>query len=108
MMFDKLTKDLIVSGKKTQTRRLRKYGRGRPAVPNHIHKIKIDRTKKTYGEILILSCEEAVFGQITESDAHKEGFSNVKEYTEYFESVNGKVYDDTPIWVVNFKYITEN
>lgn len=104
MMFDEQTLDLILKKKKTQTRRLRNDD-NRPAVPGNIHKLKIDRTSKTYGYIEILSCEKAVFGDITESDAHKEGFKSVKEYTEYFISVNGEVKKSTPIWVINFKLV---
>lgn len=103
-MFDEQTLDLILKGKKTQTRRLRNDD-NRPAVPGNIHKLKIDRTSKTYGYIEIISCEKAVFGDITETDAHKEGFKNVKEYTKYFTSVNGEVKKSTPIWVINFKLV---
>ena len=103
-MFDKQTLDLILKGKKTQTRRLRK-NETRPAIPGNIHKLKIDRTSKTYGYIEIISCEKAVFGDITEKDARKEGFKDIEEYTEYFTSVNGEVSKSTPIWVINFKLV---
>lgn len=104
MMFDKQTVDLILSGKKTQTRRLRRDD-NRPAVPGNIHKLKIDRTGKVYGYIEIISCEKAVFGDITLADAKKEGFKNIEEYTEYFISVNGEVNKSTKIWVINFKLV---
>ena len=103
-MFDKQTLDLILKGKKTQTRRLRK-NEIQPANPGNIHKLKIDRTDKSYGYIEILSCDKAVFGDITETDARKEGFKNIEEYTEYFVSVNGEVKKNTPIWVINFKLV---
>ena len=54
-----IAKNKILNKEKTVTRRLINLGNPRrPAVPGHIHKIKIDRTKKTYGEIFILSCTQ--------------------------------------------------
>ena len=103
-MFDKQTLEMILKGKKTQTRRLRKDD-NRPAVPGNIHKLKIDRSQKTYGYIEILSCEKAVFGDITQKDAREEGFKDIEEYTEYFKSVNGDVNKSTPIWVIKFKLV---
>ena len=55
MMFDKKTKNLICNGLKVVTRRKFNPDR-RPAIPGAIHKIKIDRTKKVYREIEIISC----------------------------------------------------
>ena len=104
LMFDQLTIDLILKGKKTQTRRLRKNDT-RPAVPGNIHTLKKDRTPKKYGEIEIISCEKSTFGKITPKDAKEEGFNNIEEYTEYFTSVNGPVNKTTPIWVIKFKLL---
>lgn len=104
MMFDKRTLIMILNGRKTQTRRLRKNN-NRPAIPNNIHKLKIDRTPKTYGYIKIISCEKSVFGNITEQDAKEEGFKSVREYVKYFTEVNGKVTKDTPIWIIKFELI---
>ena len=104
MMFDEQTKDLIVARKKTQTRRLRKNNT-RPAIPNTIHKLKIDRSPKTYGYIKIISCEKAHFRDIKKSDVLKEGFHSLQEYIEYFSSKNGSIRGDTPIWIINFRLI---
>lgn len=102
MMFDKRTKNMICNGWKIQTRR--KYNKNRrPAVPGTIHKIKIDRTKTTYGEILITECYPQKFGNITEAEAHYEGFDDLYEYKKYFFSKNGFIADDELIWVVKFK-----
>lgn len=103
-MFDEYTKDKILSGEKTVTRRLRKDNR-RPAVPDHIHKIKTDRTKQTHGYIYIESCEKGFFGELTEYDALLEGFKSKEEYKDYFQRVNGSVDDDLPIWIITFKLI---
>ena len=105
MMFDKLTKDLIVSGRKTVTRRLRKNDR-QPAIPNTIHKLKIDRTPKTYGYIYILSCEKGYLGSLTSYDAMLEGFNSRKEYLDYFKQVNNQAKYNTPIWIIRFEYLS--
>ena len=106
MMFDELTKNLIISGRKTVTRRLRKDHR-RPAIPNTIHKIKIDRTPKIYGLIYILSCEKGYLGNLSSLDAINEGFDTRNEYLEYFKKVNGTNAYNTPIWIITFKYLSK-
>ncbi len=105
-MFDKYTKDKIITGEKTVTRRLRKNNK-RPAIPGKTHKLKIDRSSDTYGYIKILSCEKSFFGDLTEEDALAEGFNSKEEYKNYFLNVNGSVDDDLPIWVVTFEYCDE-
>ena len=77
-MFDELTKDLIVTGRKTVTRRLRKNDK-RPAIPGTFHKLKIDRTPKTYGYIYIISCKKGHLGSLTSYDAILEGFNSKRE-----------------------------
>lgn len=105
MMFDALTKDLIVTGRKTVTRRLRRDER-KPAIPNTIHKLKIDRTPKTYGFLYIISCEKGYLGSLTSYDAILEGFNSKREYLDYFKQVNNKANYNTPIWIIKFKYLS--
>ena len=102
-MFDELTKDLIVSGRKTVTRRLRRNDK-RPAIPNTFHKLKTDRTPKTYGYIYIISCEKGYLGSLTAYDAMLEGFNSKREYLDYFKQVNNAAEYNTPIWIIKFKY----
>lgn len=111
MMFDKRTKNAICYGWKIVTRRLYHQGR-RPAIPTEengkLHKIKIDRTKKVYGELEIIACYTSCLGNMTEHDAHLEGFDNLQEYKEYFYKVNGYIDDDEIIWVIEFKPVWVN
>ena len=86
VMFVKYCIDKILTGEKCVTRRLPR-GR-RPAVPGKIHKLKIDRTKKTYGSILIEECELSLIKDIDDKEAQREGFSTRKEYIEYFMDIN--------------------
>jgi len=104
MMFDKFTKNMIVLGRKTVTRRVVRNNR-RPAIPDTIHKIKIDRTPRSYGYIKIISCEKEKLSDITYMDVLKEGFTSKKQYLEYFMRVNNIVDLDTEVWVIEFEYL---
>ena len=107
MMFDEDTKNMICDGSKDVTRRLYNPAR-RPAVPGTRHKIKIDRTKKVYGEIEILTCTPQRWGDLTEEDAHREGFKSKAWYKEYFYTVNALIHDDDLVWVVEFEPVWTN
>lgn len=105
MIFDKFCIDKILSGEKTVTRRM-PYGR-RPAIPGKIHKLKIDRTNKTFGLILIKSCDITLVKDINDKEANKEGFNNRKEYIEYFMDINklDMLNDYDLIWRVEFELL---
>lgn len=86
MLFDKFCIEKILSGQKDVTRRI-PCGR-RPAVPGKIHKLKTNRTKKTYGLILIEECELTLVKDIDDKEAKREGFNTRQEYIDYFMEVN--------------------
>lgn len=102
MMFDKFCIEKILNGEKTVTRRL-PHGR-RPAIPGKIHKLKADRTKKTYGLILIEDCYLELIKEIDDEEAKKEGFSSRKEYIDYFMDINNIdiLNDYDLVWRVSF------
>ena len=103
MIFDVYCVSQILAGNKTVTRRM-SNGR-RPAVPGHIHKLKIDRTNKTYGSILINSCDIVRLGDLTNEEAIREGFNDKEHYMRYFHYLNGDVDDDELIWRVSFELL---
>jgi len=88
MMFDDFCIKKILSGEKTVTRRLPSRNGRRPAVPGTIHKLKKNRTKDTYGEILINSCTMTLIADIDDKEAQMEGFPSRKAYIDYFMDVN--------------------
>ena len=104
-MFDKYTVEKILSGDKTVTRRLKRKDGKRPAIPGKLHKIKIDRTPKMFGYIVILECDIVKFGDLTMEDVLKEGFSSIEEYVNYFYSVNGIIDNDEYIWRIEFEVV---
>lgn len=105
MMFDKFCINKILEGRKTVTRRI-PHGR-RPAVPGKIHKLKIDRTPKTYGLILIKNCDLTLVKDIDTIEADKEGFDSRKEYLEYFMDINNIdiLNDYDLIWRIEFELL---
>lgn len=105
MMFDRFCVDKILEGKKTVTRRLPK-GR-QPARVGKIHKLKIDRTKKTYGLILITDCYLEAIKNIDDKEAKKEGFETRKEYLDYFMDINNiNVLDEHDlVWRIEFELL---
>lgn len=107
MMFDKLCVDLIKSGKKTVTRRIKRSDR-RPAKPGTIHKLKINRTKDVYGYIFIHKCiAKPYIWTLTDEDAKREGFDSALEFLDYWESVN-KDYNGEGIWLIEFEYLGDD
>ena len=103
-MFDEFTKNKILSGEKTVTRRLVRNNK-RPAIPGSVHKIKIDRSSKTYGYIEIKSVYQELLGDLKSSDAKKEGFDSIWQYFDYFFRVNNVNSLNVAVWVVEFKKI---
>ena len=104
MMFDEFTKNKILSGEKTVTRRLVRNNK-RPAVPGAIHKIKIDRSSRTYGYIRIKSVHKELLGDLKSADAKKEGFDSIWAYFDYFFKINNVNDLQVEVWVVEFKKI---
>lgn len=107
MMFDKLCVDLIKSGQKIATRRIKRSDR-RPAKPGTIHKLKIDRTKDVYGYIFIHKCvEQPYIWAMTNEDAQREGFKTIRQFIDYWKSVNRK-YKGEKIWLIEFEYLGDD
>lgn len=109
-MFDKYCIDKIQKGEKTITRRLPSKSGRRSAVPGTIHKLKVDRTEKTFGSILINSCSLTLVKDIDDKEAIKEGFNNRKEYIDYFMDINNidMLSDYDMIWRVRFTYLGDD
>lgn len=103
MMFDVYTVSQILSGNKSVTRRI-PSGK-RPAVPGKIHKLKVDRTKNTYGSILINDCRIEKLSDLTEEEAIREGFNSKEHYMNYFRHLNGNVEEDQLVWRVEFELL---
>ena len=103
MIFDEQTVKAIQNGRKCVTRRLPRADGRRPAVPGKIHKVKKDRTDRTYGTILITDCQLVKLSDMNDTEAKMEGFNTVDEYLEYFEKVNKVNNPDQMVWRIEFE-----
>ena len=110
MLFQKEHVDLIISGRKTQTRRIWKR---RMAKPGAIHKCKTARYSKDYfARIEILEVYKERFGNVSEDDAKAEGYLSKHEFTNAFFRINGISWEslealqaimDKEVYVVKFR-----
>ena len=104
MMFDVYTVSQILAGNKTVTRRM--PGKRVPAVEGKVHRLKIDRTEKAYGLILINSVTIEPLSNVTDDEAIKEGFNNRRHYLNYFKHLNGDVDEENQlVWRISFEYL---
>ncbi len=85
MIFKKEFLPLILSGRKTQTRRthcrLLRVGR--------IYTIQVNRTKSTRHYLKVTKVYAQKLGETTEAEAHLEGFSSLDEFKEAWVKING-------------------
>jgi len=86
----------IISGEKTQTRRL--SSRYRPG--------EILRINNTEIWILITRRYRQRLGSITPEEAHKEGFSSLKEFKKAWKRIYGRYDPNQQVWVYEFKVIS--
>lgn len=99
MMFKKSLLELVLSGLKTQTRRLHKHTlkKGRTYI------LKKNWVKNTGEYIKINRVAHQRLGDITEEDAEKEGFSSIEEFRKVWISINGSWDPDTEVVVYDFE-----
>ena len=85
MIFKKEFLPLILSVRKTQTRRTpRRFLR-----VGHVYTIQVNRTKSTGYYLKVTNLYHQTLKQVTEEEAQKEGFSNLDEFKQAWVSING-------------------
>ncbi|AEG14477.1 ASCH domain protein [Desulfofundulus kuznetsovii DSM 6115] len=89
----------ILSGRKTQTRRL---GRKRWKVGS-IHQCRLNYRVEPFAYVKVTAVRRERLGDITEEDAWKEGYPSVEAYREAFEQIYGFWNPDVDVWVVDFE-----
>jgi hypothetical protein len=85
MMFKRELLDLVISGKKTQTRRLHKN----LLKEKQKYVIKRNWYKNTEYYIQIKKVYPQRLGDDSEEDAHKEGFGSLEEFRDAWIRING-------------------
>ena len=99
MMFKRELLDLVISGKKTQTRRLHK----RVLKEGRIYALKRSWIKSTGDYIKITKVARQRLGEVTEEEAEKEGFNSLEEFRNAWVRINGSWDPDMEVVVYDFK-----
>lgn len=114
MIFSSPLFDLVLAGRKTQTRRTLVEGKACRYKVGRTYPVQRTRTSKSSGRILILATHEERLRQITDDDAIAEGFSSRAEFLTYVSRL-WKTKLDTPeqrraflatrVWVITFRTV---
>ena len=99
MMFKRELLDLVVSGKKTQTRRLHK----RVLREGRIYALKRSWIESTGDYIKITRVTRQKLGEVTEEEAEKESFSSIDEFRIAWIRINGSWDPETMVVVYDFE-----
>ena len=105
MLFKKNHKQMILEGKKTATRRVWK----KPMVRvGGLYKCKLKMLSKNYFAIIeVTKVYLQQLGEMTNKDAKKEGYANIKEFKKIWIEINGKWDDKKFVDVIEFKVINK-
>ena len=103
MIFRREHIDLIIEGKKIQTRRRHK----RPRRAGRIYSIKSSWTQLTEHKIKVDRVYEQRLGDITAEEAYKEGGYTVEEFREVWERIVGPWDPDEVVTVYEFEVADE-
>lgn len=121
------TLDLVLSGKKSQTRRIKKpneyfvhIGRLRRVAAKTktssrtvyevglIYAVQPGRAKKAVAHIRMTGIREEAVGEISEADAIAEGFESREAFFETWRSIHGAKADmQQRVWVLEFELLEE-
>jgi len=91
--------DLILEGRKTQTRRRHKH----ILKAGKVYGIKTSWVHWTGHRILITRVYRQRLGDITPEEARKEGGYTVEEFKEVWRRINGSWNPDEEVWVYEFR-----
>jgi len=99
MMFKRELLDLVVAGKKTQTRRLHKN----PLKEKQKYVIKKNWYENTEHYIRITKVYPQKLCDVSEEEARKEGFSSLEEFRDAWIRINGSWEPEMIVTVYEFE-----
>lgn len=101
ILFKPYHVDLILSGRKTQTRRL---GKKRWLVGS-VHQAKVSYMAKPFASIKVLNIRYELLVPMSESDAHAEGYESTEAYLRAFKEIYKYPLDEANpyCWVLDFE-----
>jgi hypothetical protein len=100
------TLDKVLSGQKTQTRRIIRPGEQRPRWNvGRVYAVQPSRRHKAVARIEITDVRRQRLGEITQEDAQAEGFSDVAEFAQVWTNIHGHYNPETEVWVVSFRLV---
>lgn len=93
------TYERVLSGEKTQTRRLRPP---RVAV-GRSYAVQPGRGKKSVGRIIVTDLWQQRLGDISDDDARAEGYWNREEFFDSWRRIHHAFDPSAQVWVVEFR-----
>ncbi|MBI4218840.1 MAG: ASCH domain-containing protein [Chloroflexi bacterium] len=100
LLFKPWNVENVLSGRKTQTRRLWKRSRVKEGSRQKC-------VTRLFGEpfatVRVLRVWQEPLGAISEADARAEGFESRDQFLKAFEEINGRTDPRTHVWAVEFR-----
>ena len=102
-MIFQYTLDKVLSGRKTQTRRVRRPGSQARWKIGHSYAVQPTRTARSVARIVVTGVRHEKLGKITQAGARAEGFPSVAAFARVWTEVHGAFDPQTEVWVVSFR-----
>jgi len=104
LLFKPYHRGLVLSHRKTETRRLWKRSRARVGA---IHQARLTLFGEPFALLEILNVHEERLGDISEESVYREGYDALEEFKDAWASIHGSWDPDLVPFVVRFKCLTE-
>jgi hypothetical protein len=101
LLFKKPLLEKVLSGEKTQTRRLST----RTYTPGRIYGVTCRRYQKSQAHIQITNATQQRLGDINEIDAIKEGLETKEQFLKTWQEINGVLDLNSIVIVYDFKVV---